>query len=231
VQDLAFESFIRPFTLCFREPIIFLLNSYVALIYGIFYAFFEAYPIVFGEIHGFNSGETGLAFLGILIGTFITVAGYFTWMHKSRDKYYDENGDIAPERQLPPACLGALALPVSLIWFGWTGNFVSVHWICPIISTMVFSVGGCLIFNCIFSYLTDAYPKYAASVLAGNDFMRSMFGAGFPLFASAMFHNLGVGWASTLLGCLTIVFVPIPFVLVRYGRRIRLASKHARHDI
>ena len=81
------------------------------------------------------------------------------------------------------------------------------------------------------NYLGDAYPEYAASVLAGNDFFRSSFGAGFPLFASAMYKKLGVAWASSLLGFLSIAFIPIPFVLYFYGERIRKASKRARHDL
>ncbi|KAJ5797757.1 uncharacterized protein N7503_007053 [Penicillium pulvis] len=230
--DLIFESLVRPFQLCFLEPIVFLLNLYIALIYGILYTWFEAFPIVFSEIHGFNSGESGLAFMGILVSTVcITIPAYFYWKWKYQSRHVDANGNLPPEWQMPPAIVGAFALPISLFWFGWTGNFASVHWIVPIIGSMFFALGGCLIFNSIFCYLAHAYPRYAASVLAGNDFMRSSFGAGFPLFASAMFHNLGVGWACTLLGCLTIVFMPFPFILFYMGRRIRMASKYARHDI
>ena len=47
--------------------------------------------------------------------------------------------------------------------------------------------------------------------------MRSSFGAGFPLFARAMYNRLGVGWASSLLGFLGVAFIPIPFVLYRVG--------------
>lgn len=207
------------------------MNLYISLIYGILYIWFEGFPIVFSEIHGFNEGETGLAFLGLLVGTCGTIPVYFHWKWKYQSKYFDRSGNIQPEYQLPPACVGAFALPISLFWFGWTGNFVSIHWIVPIIASIFFSVGGCTIFNSIFCYLGHAYPRYAASALAGNDFMRSSFGAGFPLFATAMFHNLGVGWACTLLGCLSVLFVPYPFVLFFCGKRIRLASKYARHDI
>ncbi|KAI0312949.1 hypothetical protein OF83DRAFT_1066383, partial [Amylostereum chailletii] len=80
------------------------------------------------------------------------------------------------------------------------------------------------------NYLADAYPTYAASVLAGNDLIRSSFGASFPLFAGAMYRNLGVGWASTLLALLSCSFIPIPILLLRYGERIRMLSKRARHD-
>jgi DHA1 family multidrug resistance protein-like MFS transporter len=138
---------------------------------------------------------------------------------------------MAPEAQIPAACFGSLCLPISLFWFGWTGQYQSIHWIVPILASGLFSIGGCTIFNSIFTYQAHAYPKYQASVLAGNDFMRSCFGAGFPLFATAMFKNLGVNWASSLLAFLTICFVPFPFVLYFKGRDLRMKSKFARHDM
>ena len=81
------------------------------------------------------------------------------------------------------------------------------------------------------NYLADAYPVYAASVLAGNDLVRSSMGAAFPLFATAMYKKLGIGWASSLLGFLSVAFIPIPIFLWLYGQRIRLASRRARHDL
>lgn len=230
-MDILFESLIRPFELCFLEPIVLFINLYIALIYGILYIWFEAFPIIFEDIHGFNPGEGGLSFMGIFVGTCLVIPVYFYWKYRWQSAHFDKQGNIAPEQQMPPACVGAIALPISLFWFGWTGNFASVHWIVPIIASIFFAVGGCLIFNCSFCYLAHAYPRYAASAMAGNDFLRSSFGAGFPLFATAMFRNLGVGWACTLLGCLTVLFMPVPFILFYRGRRIRMASRFARHDI
>jgi DHA1 family multidrug resistance protein-like MFS transporter len=43
-----------------------------------------------------------------------------------------------------------------------------------------------------------------------------MMGAASPIFSNPMFGNLGGGgkagiaWGNTLLGCLTVVFIPIP---------------------
>lgn len=62
--------------------------------------------------------------------------------------------------------------------------------IVPIICSAFFSVAAFLLFQAVLGYLQDAYPEKAASILAGNDFFRSMMGAGFPLFATAMFRNL-----------------------------------------
>lgn len=204
-----------------------MVRDYMIAVWGMFAI---SAPML-GPMLGRFPGEGGLSFMGIFVGTCLVIIVYFYWKYRWQSAPFDKQGNIAPEQQMPPACVGAIALPISLFWFGWTGNFASVHWIVPIIASIFFAVDGCLIFNCSFCYLAHAYPRYAASAMAGNDFLRSSFGAGFPLFATAMFRNLGVGWACTLLGCLTVLFMPIPFILFYRGRRIWMASRFARHDI
>lgn len=230
LKDIAMMTLVRPFQLSFCEPICFCLNLYIALIYGLLYAWFESFAIVFIEIYGFNLGEEGLSFLGILIGAVLVIPLYFVYLYYVQEKQFNENGEIKPEKRLPPAMVGSFCIPICMFWFGWTSR-PSVHWIVPIIGSGFFAVGTFLLFNSVLNYLGDAYPEYAASVLAGNDFMRSCFGAGFPLFSAAMYNKLGVGGASSLLGGLSIVFIPIPFALYFYGERIRKASKRARHDL
>merc|ERR1711964_410459 len=200
------------FSLTFTEPILFLLNLYIALIYG------------------FNLGLEGLSFVGILVGGFVVIGPFFAYLYYIQEPQFNENGELKPEKRLPPAFVGAFCIPICMFWFGWSSR-ESVHWIVPIIGSSFFTIGAFLLFNSVLNYLGDAYPEYAASVLAGNDFFRSSFGAGFPLFASAMYKKLGVAWASSLLGFLSIAFIPIPFVLYFYGERIRKASKRARHDL
>lgn len=80
------------------------------------------------------------------------------------------------------------------------------------------------------NYLIDAYLMVAASAIAANTFLRSFFGAGFPLFATAMFHNLGVQWAGSLLGFLALAFLPIPFLFYKYGGALRKKSHYAPTD-
>jgi MFS transporter, DHA1 family, multidrug resistance protein len=116
----------------------------------------------------------------------------------------------------------------------------------PIIGTCWFAVGALVIVNAVLSYLPDAFPTEIPAVMAGSAFMRFSFGAGFPLFAPAMYANLGVHWASSLLGFLGLAYVPIPFLFyfvshwpafcprvanrsLQYGEKFRNASKRARH--
>lgn len=229
-KDIVLMVLVRPFSLTFLEPICFFLNLYIALIYGLLYVWFESFAIVFVEIYGFNLGEEGLSFLGILIGALVVVPPFFAYLYFIQEPQFDENGELKPEKRLPPACVGAFAIPICLFWFGWTSR-ADIHWIVPIIGSGFFSVGAFSLFNSVLNYLGDAYPEYAASVFAGNDFFRSSFGAGFPLFANAMYRYLGVGKASSVLGGLSVGFIPIPFLLYFYGERIRRASKRARHDL
>lgn len=67
----------------------------------------------------------------------------------------------------------------------------------------------------------------AASAIAANTFCRSMVAASFPLFSRQMFNNMGIQWASTLLGCVAAILVPIPVAFYFYGKRLRMKSKFA----
>jgi len=238
-KDIAMMTLIRPFQLMFREPIVFLLNTQIAFIYALLYVWFEAFPIVFGNVYGFSAGEQGLAFMGIFIGAVLAYFLMCIYLRYHFEPLFDrKKGLIDPEDRLPPAMVGVFFIPLCLFTFGWTST-ASIHWIVPIIMSSFFSIGTFLLFNSVLNYLPDCYPAYVASVLAGNDFFRSIIGAAFPLFARALFINLEkkngptafpVGWGCTLLGCISLVMVPLPFVFYRYGAQIRKHSKFAQHE-
>jgi DHA1 family multidrug resistance protein-like MFS transporter len=45
-----------------------------------------------------------------------------------------------------------------------------------------------------------------------------------------MYNALGINWASCLAGFIGLLFTPVPFLLLIYGRRIRRMTKHGRHS-
>ena len=51
--------------------------------------------------------------------------------------------------------------------------------------------------------------------------------AGFVLFSTAMFHNEGIQWTGSILGCLTSLLAIIPFAFYIWGEKIRGMSKFA----
>lgn len=93
------------------------------------------------------------------------------------------NNMPVPEWRLPPVIVGGVSFGIGLFWFAWTGNKRSIHWIAPTLSGLATGFGILSIFlNCL-NYLIDAYLMFAASAIAANTFLRSLAGAGFPLFA------------------------------------------------
>ncbi len=216
----------RPWILLFREPIVFLLSLYMAIVYGTLYMLFAAYPIVFQGVRGWNQGIGALPFLGIMVGMLIAVA-YSIWDNKRYIRAQDENGGFAPpEARLPPCMVASVTIPIGLFWFAWT-NYPSIHWIVCIIAGAPFGFGMVLVFLSIMSYLIDTYTIFAASVLAANSVLRSIFGAVFPLFTTYMYQDLGIHWASSIPAFLALACVPFPFLFYKYGKPIRLRCKYA----
>jgi len=220
------KALTRPWALLFLEPIVLLISIYMAIIYGTLYMLFSAFPIVFQENRGWSQGIGGLAFLGVTVGMLIGV-GYSIYDNKRYERIEDEHdGEAPPEARLPPGMIGSVALPIGLFWFAWT-NYVSIHWIVCIIGTAPFGFGMVLVFLSNMNYLIDSYTIYAASVLAANSVLRSLFGAAFPLFTTQMYGALGIHWASSIPAFLALVCTPFPFIFYRVGEKIRLKCKYA----
>ncbi|KAJ8065196.1 hypothetical protein OCU04_005904 [Sclerotinia nivalis] len=216
----------RPWILLFTEPIVFLLSLYMAIIYGTLYMMFGAFPIVYQIQRGWSAGIGGLAFCGVAVGMMSAVL-YSVWDNKRYNATAARhNGAAPPEARLPPALLGSICLPVGLFWFAWT-NSPSIHWIVSIIGTAPFGFGMVLVFLSTMNYLIDSYILYAASVLAANSVLRSLFGAAFPLFTTYMYNKLGIHWASSIPAFLALACVPFPFLFYKYGASIRMKCKYA----
>ncbi|KFY68286.1 hypothetical protein V496_01206 [Pseudogymnoascus sp. VKM F-4515 (FW-2607)] len=226
-KELVTKNFGRPMRLLFTEPIIFLLSLYMAFIYGLLYLFLTAYPVVFQGVHGMSPGVGGLPYFGMVIGQLFAGLYIFLIQPAYNRKLDANNGVPIPEWRLPTVIVGGAAFAIGLFFFGWTGYTKSIHWIVPTLSGLFTGFGLLTIFLQSFNYLIDAYLMFAASAIAANTFLRSLAGAGFPLFARQMFSALGVNWTGTLLGCVATVLVPIPAVFWYYGERIRARSAYA----
>ncbi|PRP80994.1 hypothetical protein PROFUN_11108 [Planoprotostelium fungivorum] len=219
-------SLSRPWILLFKEPIVLLMSIYMAIAYGILYMLFAAYPIVFQQKRGWSPGIGGLAFLGVLVGMLFAIV-YTVFENIRYSKVVDRLGGRAPpEERLPSAIVASFFLPVGLFWFAWT-NSPSIHWISPVAAGAPFGFGMVLVFLAVMNYLIDTYVIYAASVLAANSVLRSLFGMAFPLFTSSMYANLGIHWASSIPAFLALACIPAPIIFYLYGSKIRGMSKYA----
>ncbi|SCO76952.1 related to multidrug resistant protein [Fusarium oxysporum] len=173
-------SLLRPFQLLFFEPMCLSLCLYSAILLGILYLFFGAFSLVFSMTYGFELWQIGLSFLGIGLGLILGIATNPIWhrVHLRLERRAEMKTGITgvnePEFHLPSAITGAVLVPIGLFWFAWS-IFPSVHWFVPIIGSAIFGMGLILLFTGIFTFLVDAYSKFAASALAANTFVRCIF--------------------------------------------------------
>lgn len=140
------RSLLRPFQLLIFEFMVLSLCLYSAILLGILYLFFGAFPLVFRTNHGFNLWQVGLSFMGIGVGLMLGVASDPLWTHlrlrlvKKNEEKTGIPGATEPEFRLVPAIAGALLVPGGIFMFGWS-TYPWVHWIVPLIGSAIFGFG------------------------------------------------------------------------------------------
>lgn len=116
LHRLFARNLTRPFRFLFTEPITIGAAAYLGFIYAILFMFNESFTLVFGNNHGFNTGESGLAFLGVVVGACLAAC-----CHPLQECYYrkrvaQNDGKGVPEARMWTACVGAFFMPISLFW-------------------------------------------------------------------------------------------------------------------
>ena len=233
----------------FTEPSVTYIAVYASFVYGLLFLALEVYPIVFLEQRGFGPVASTLPLLGILAGVFCAMA-----INIANQPFYiramkKNNNKPIPEARLPPMIAGSVLFTTGLFWFGWTAS-PKYHWALPTVAggACLPPTATCYIvavtnmrccvgfigagFNIVFqqciNFLVDTYGPLSASAVAANTFLRSLFAFGLPLAARPMFINMGVGPAASVLGGISCLALPMPFVFMRYGPAMRRRSKFAR---
>ena len=221
-------SFVRPFRLLGTQPIVQVLAVYMAYIYGLIYLVLSTFPTLWTEQYHENAGIGGLNYISLGLGFFVGTqigAPLNDRVYRALKKRNNDTG--RPEFRVPLMIPASLLVPIGLFWYGWSAQ-AKIHWIMPNIGAVILAVGGIVSFQCIQTYLVDAYTRYAASAVGAGAFLRSLAGFGFPLFAPYMYQALHYGWGNSLLGFIAIgLGIPAPYLLWRYGATLRAKSQFA----
>jgi MFS family permease len=220
-REIFLRSIVRPIKMLIFSPIVLLMSVYVSINYGIMYLFFTTMTFVFEGTYHFSSGSVGLAYLGMGVGLILGMA----YVGKASDVYIRKalaNGSAKPENrlELPLTIPGAILLPCGVFIYGWTTQ-KGVHWIVPIIGTAFVGLGNLTGMMTIQTYLVDAFTVHAASAIAANTVLRSIFGAFLPLAGLDMFDAMGLGWGNSLLGFIALAMIPVPLFFRLRGEKIR----------
>ena len=100
-----------------------------AVVLGILYLTFQAFPFIFGTIHGFNTQSSGMSFLGIGVGMIMAIStqpfwnryiafdahlniiSYFFLPRFTRQLSEKNNGVLPPEARLVMGEFGGVLIP------------------------------------------------------------------------------------------------------------------------
>lgn len=169
---------------------------------------------------------TGMCYLGIGAGIVLAVAVEPLIRRTMQIRFKDpQTNKVSPEAVAVIMVIGSLLTPIGQFGFAWTCLPRSIHWIVPILFGIPFGAGNTLCFIYSSSYLGQVYTVYAASAMASNAVIRSIFGAVLPLAGAKMYESLSPQMAGTVCGVLLVLMIPIPFTFWRYGDRFRKRSK------
>lgn len=203
-----------------------ILAIYAAVVYGILYLTFTAFPIVFAGERHWLQGNSGLSYIGIIVGQLLAMLFYMVLETRYRKVGATDPSKATPEARLLPAMIGGVLLPAGLFWFAFA-TYIYVHWVVSIIGSGLFGLGEVLLFISIINYIIDSYTVFAASSLTSNAILRALFGAAFPLFSPILYQNLGAQWGSSIPAFLALACAPMPFLFYRFGKYLRDRSKYA----
>ncbi|CAI6093591.1 unnamed protein product [Clonostachys chloroleuca] len=228
-------SMTRPF-LMITEPIIIAMTMYLSVLYIVLFTFLVGWPYIFERTYGIDQGLAHIIFISMMIGT-VSPALLVPFVYKKTAKVIkqaqsqaeggNKNARFHPEIRLWYGMLGpAVAVPVSLFWMGWTGYSDISIW-SPIIASGFFGFGVTGIFICAYMYIIDSYESYSASALTFVALTRYVIAGGMTVAGIPFYENMGTHYTLTILGSISILLMPIPYLLYFLGHRLREKSKYA----
>lgn len=117
-REITIFALIKPWEINIRDPAVLFTTFYTGLLYGIYYSFFESFPMVYQGIYGFNLGELGLAFLAVLVGLGVAVISLCLYLYFLAPKYLAKFQEVPPEARIVPGLFATFLIPTGLYIFG-----------------------------------------------------------------------------------------------------------------
>ncbi|EMR70918.1 hypothetical protein MGN70_010469 [Eutypa lata] len=222
----------RPFQMTYTEPIILVFSFYLIILYVVLFTFLNGYPYIFTQVYGISESLTFIIWTAILAGDGVAIClipVVYGMVKKAAAKAQANGTALQAEVCLYWAMLGgSILMPISLFWMGWT-CYPGVSIWAPIIGSFVFGYSLVAIFTTTYMYVVFVYLQYAGSALSFMTFSRYVI-AGALLPASVpWYENLGPHWTLTIVAILSTIMAPLPFVLYKYGHKIRAMSKNVQN--
>ncbi|KGO77032.1 Major facilitator superfamily domain, general substrate transporter [Penicillium italicum] len=225
-SNVMTKYFGRPLRMLVTEPLVTCTALYASFTYSLIYLTLEIFPIVFREQRHWSLMSSSLTFLGILIGVILAAPLNFLFQPYYKRAVKLNHGKAVAEARLPPLIVGGFLLTTGLFWFAWTAA-PKYPWPSPVVAAGFIGAGFTLVFQQCLNFLVDTYGPYAASAVSANTILRSVLACALPVAAAPMAHNLGIGPAISILGGVSCLALPVPFLFMKYTPSLRKKSKFA----
>lgn len=223
IHEFAVKHLIRPFAML-ATPICLVMALYASFCYGVFFLTLTSVNYQFSRLRHWGYVESFLPTLAVFMGACLFGAACNLWSGIRYGRVLKRTqGKVVPEERLVVMVYFGWVFTAGMFITGWTSD-PKYHWSLPCLGLLLTGWGFFVTFQACLNYLVDAFPKYAASAVAANTFLRSAFAVAFPLFARQLFDALGVNWGLSLLGFVAVVFIPVPWIFYKFGKRIRERS-------
>ncbi len=111
----------RPMQMLFKSSIVFVLSTYMAIVYGLLYLLFTTITSVFEGQYNWSPQITGLAYLGIGVGFFVGLAAIALTSDQMVIKLTERNGGKFEQyKRKPHMNFYTWYNPHSFNWYAWT---------------------------------------------------------------------------------------------------------------
>lgn len=226
IKSMLKASSVKAIKMLFTEPVVFSFGLWIAFCWGVTFMFLSVIPITFSEKRGWSEGVSGLPYISLAIGCTIGWGFHHFQMRKYDRLTANPDVVVTPEARLYGAMFGAIWLPIGLFIYSFT-QYGFLSWVGPVIALAPITIGIYFVFESTYSYTADCYGASASSAIAGQGLMRNSLGAVTPLFSTQFFHNVGSQYAGLILALVGTGLSLIPFVMFKFGPKLRARSKLA----
>ncbi|KAL5594040.1 hypothetical protein BROUX41_001092 [Berkeleyomyces rouxiae] len=225
IGALLRKALLKPTRMLFTDSVVSVLAFYSAYVYALVFSYFASTSYILQRFYSFTLKEVGLSFLSVIIGYLLATIMFGVFTRIGERKATQESVSMHNEHRLMSACVGSLLLPAGLFWYAWEAH-AGGRWAALVAAGIVFGCGAFSIFLSIIIYQVEFFgADSGASAIAANGMLSYTMGAVFPLFTVQMYQKLGVHWAGSTFAFLAVAMIPIPFILFKFGPRLRQRSK------
>ncbi|CAJ0838094.1 34_t:CDS:2 [Entrophospora sp. SA101] len=186
-------------------------------------------PTKFTANYKLTSTLVGLVFLapgaGLMFGS--VIGG--KWSDYVLKKAIQKNNGVAyPEMRIFSSWVGVILIPLSYLIYGWLLE-AKVHIVFPLIFMFSGGFGTMIAFNSLTTYLVDSYPSRSASVIALNNFLRSVLAGGMSAIAQPIETAIGSGFTFTIIVSINVITISLLIAIYKKGKYWREKQDIAEH--